>query len=99
MRQYLGEAVALLRCALCFARGVAQGKHNGPLIEGCHVLQQLLSESACNGRHTWNSNSRVRRCLPAVRLQSIGLVPLGMVNELWEGTSFISGDAGSIFLI
>ena len=50
--QYLGEAVALLRCALRFTCGVAQGKHDGPLIEGCHVLQNLLSESSCNGCDT-----------------------------------------------
>lgn len=64
--RYLGEAVALLRCALRFARGVAQGEHDGPLIEGCHVLQQLLSESACNSRDTCNSNCRVRWCFPTV---------------------------------
>lgn len=92
--RYLGEAVALLRCALRFARGVAQGEHDGPLIEGCHVLQQRLRESACHSRHTCNSNSTVRRCFPTAPPQGIGLLPLGLVSELWEGTSSISGDAG-----
>lgn len=91
---YLGEAVALLCCALRFARGVAQGEHDGPLIEGCHVLQQLLCECTRNSRHTWNSKRRVKRCFPTARLQGLGLVPLGLVNELWEGNSFTSGDAG-----
>lgn len=69
--RYLGEAVALLRRALRFARGVAQGEHDGPLIEGCHVLQQLLRESARNSRHTWNSNGTVS--FPTARPQCCSL--------------------------
>lgn len=49
---YIGELIALLGCALCFAGGVAQGEDDGPLVEGRHVLDDLLSEGSADGRHT-----------------------------------------------
>lgn len=49
---YLREGVALLGCALRLAGGIAQGKDDGPLIEGCHVSDDLLSKGPSNGSHS-----------------------------------------------
>lgn len=41
---YLREGVALLRCALGLAGWITQSKDDGPLVEGRHVSDDLLSK-------------------------------------------------------
>lgn len=49
---YLREGVALLCCALRLAGGIAQSKDDGPVIEGRHVSDDLLSKRPSNGSHS-----------------------------------------------
>lgn len=49
----LGDLVTLLSRALGLAGGVAQGKDDRALVEGGHVLQNLLREGSCDGGNTY----------------------------------------------
>ena len=51
-RRYLCERVTLLSGAFGLAGWVAEGKNDGTLVEGGHVLDDLLGEGSSDGRHT-----------------------------------------------
>lgn len=58
---YLGEGVALLCRALRLTGGVTQSKDDGPLIEGRHVSDDLLSKCTSDRSHACKHSRKTRQ--------------------------------------